>query len=130
MFLELAQSVVARPDIPNDSVYTLIIMILVPLFWILRAVAVVGIIYPILRLLFINLKTERITQKIIGAILWTLLNCMILLSSESSYWKWIWIDVIGSFIFIISLFTWNQKIIENHYKTIYIKVRNNFQNKK
>lgn len=119
MFTDLAQSMMMSPEIPNETVQTLVIMILVPLFWILRGVAIIGISLPFLRLLVLEPHFNTILGHIIFALFWGILNSMILLSDISEYWKWIWVDVVGFSIAISFLFIVQSKILKNYYKIKY-----------
>lgn len=123
MFINIAQSFLLRPDIPNETIETLIIMILIPLFWILRGVAITGMAYPVVKMLFMTNKSKHFLGQLSFSIFWTIFNLLILLSNVDFYWKWVWIDIVGVFISISTLFAWNGAIIRQ-------RTEHSFRNRK
>ncbi|MDK2818020.1 MAG: hypothetical protein KFW21_01050 [Spirochaetota bacterium] len=116
MFIEIAKSFMEKSEILNETIETIIIMILIPSFWILRGIAIFGLMYPIMRVLFITKVSPQLIWKYNFAIFWLIANILILWSSIDLYWKWVWVDVIGVFIAITTLFSWNSDIIHEQYK--------------
>lgn len=116
MFIEIAKNFMEKSEILNETIETIIIMILIPSFWILRGIAICGLIYPIMRVLFITKASPQLIWKYNFAIFWLIGNILILWSSIDLYWKWVWIDVVGVFIAITTLFSWNSDIIHEKYK--------------
>ena len=116
MLIEIAEEFMKRSDIPNETVETLIIMVLIPLFWILRVVAIVGMVYPIVRVFFTPQKSKNFMGRFIFAIFWLISNVLIFFMDIDFYWKWVWMDTVGLFISITTLFAWNNKVVHDYYK--------------
>ena len=116
MLIEMAENFMKRSDIPNETVETLIIMVLIPLFWILRVVAIVGMVYPIVRVFFTPQKSKNFMGRLIFAVFWLISNVLIFFMDIDFYWKWVWLDTVGLFISITTLFAWNNKVVHDYYK--------------
>ena len=116
MLIEIAEEFMKRSDIPNETVETLIIMVLIPLFWILRIVAIMGMVYPIVRVFFTPQKSKNFMGRFIFAIFWLISNVLIFFMDIDFYWKWVWMDTVGLFISITTLFAWNNKVVHDYYK--------------
>ena len=116
MLIEIAEEFMKRSDIPNETVETLIIMVLIPLFWLLRVVAIMGMIYPVARVFFTPRKSHHFIGRLIFAVLWITSNVLIFFMDIDFYWKWVWLDTVGLFISITTLFAWNNKAVHDYYK--------------
>ena len=91
-------------------------MVLIPLFWILRIVAIMGMVYPIVRVFFTPQKSKNFMGRFIFAIFWLISNVLIFFMDIDFYWKWVWMDTVGLFISITTLFAWNNKVVHDYYK--------------
>ena len=118
MLIKIAEDFMRRSDIPNETVETLIVMVLIPLFWLLRVVAIMGMAYPIVRVFFTPIKSHHFMGRLIFAILWLVSNVLIYFMDIDFYWKLVWLDTVGLFISIITLFAWNNNAVHEHYKKI------------
>ena len=116
MLIEIAEDFMKRSDIPNETVETLIIMVLIPLFWILRIVAIIGMLYPIVRIFVTPRKSKQFIGRLIFAICWLTSNVLIFFMDIDFYWKWVWLDTMGLFISITTLFAWNNKVVHDYYR--------------
>ena len=116
MLIEIVENFMERSDIPNETVEILIIMVLIPLFWLLRVVAIMGMLYPVVRVFSTPRKSGRFIGRLIFAICWLISNVLIFFMDIDFYWKWVWLDTVGLFIFITTLFAWNNKVVHDYYK--------------
>ena len=121
MLIKIAEDFMRRSDMPNETVETLIVMVLIPLFWLLRVVAIMGMVYPIVRVFFTPRKSHHFMGRLIFAILWLVSNVLIYFMNIDFYWKWVWLDTVGLFISIITLLAWNNNTVHEHYKKISFK---------
>ncbi|SFB89913.1 hypothetical protein SAMN02745150_01239 [Brevinema andersonii] len=118
MFIELANQIASRYDVPNTFVETIVTMIIIPALWILRGIAIIGILLPVFRLFIIHNKYEyeHFGQRLIFVVAWIILNIWILfISNEDWFWKCIWIDMIGIILSIQYIIFLNNQLIENKY---------------
>ncbi len=118
MLIEIVENFMERSDIPNETVEILIIMVLIPLFWLLRVVAIMGMLYPVVRVFSTPRKSGRFIGRLIFAICWLISNVLIFFMDIDFYWKWVWLDTVGLFIFITTLFAWNNKVVHDYYKKV------------
>lgn len=114
MFMEFIKLITNRPDIQNNDINTLLYMIVIPSFWIMRCMAVFGMFYPIFTL---NKKIVRICSILV----WIGVNIFIYLSKVDVFWKWLWVDYIGIIICCVAIFKWQKNALRRYYYKIYKK---------
>lgn len=118
MFIEFANQIAGRYDVPNTFIETIVIMIIIPALWILRGIAIIGILLPVFRLFVIHNKYEyeHFGQRLMLVVAWVILNIWILfISNEDWFWKWLWIDIVGTLLSMQYIIFWNNQLIENKY---------------
>lgn len=95
MFIELSEYLLNIIEASNGIFSVIIMMIFIPLLFLLRTIAVLGLLYPyysgMKNLFFIPSKT---LESLLSMFCWTFVNIFILMSSFMEYF-WIWGDIVG-----------------------------------